>query len=257
MFYIDSHCHLTDKKYVGAKSVVENAEEAGVKIIVDAGWSYQSAICATENAEKFESVYCTVGIHPSESLIYTDDELLKLENRLSRKKCLAVGEIGLDYHYDGTDKPSQRELFEKQICLADKHKLPFVVHSRDSSRDMLDVLKTNKNKLSNGFLMHCFSESAEQAKNYLDLGAYFSFGGVITFKNCKKEDIVRAIPTDRILLETDSPYLAPEPLRGSVNEPKNVVLIYEKTARILNLKSEVLQELIADNFFALFKKASL
>lgn len=256
MFYIDSHCHLTSKNY-DTEAVVETAEDDGVKILVDVGWNYQSTADAVKNAEKFEGVWCACGIHPSESLIYTDDEILKIEDLLKNEKCIAVGEIGLDYHYDGTDKPSERELFEKQIYLADKHNLPFIVHSRDASSDMLEILKANKNKLKNGFLMHCYSESAEQAKNYLDLGAYFAFGGVITFKNSKKDDIIRSIPIDRLLFETDAPYMAPEPLRGSVNQPKNVVLVYKKAAQILNLDEEVLKQTVFDNFVAFFKKVRL
>lgn len=257
MFYIDSHCHLTDKRYESAKKVVEDSLNDDVKLLVDVGWSVDSTFLAKNNADKFQNVYFSAGIHPSECLTVTNEDFENITGFLSDEKCIAVGEIGLDYHYDGTDKEKQKRLFEDQIYLADKYKLPFIVHSRDASKDMLDVLLSNKNRLQNGFLMHCYSESKEQAFNYLDLGAYFAFGGVITFKNAKKDDIVKSIPLDRIMVETDSPYMAPEPLRGTLNVPKNVVYCYKKLAEICDVDIEVLKIKVAANFQCFFKKVSL
>lgn len=257
MFYIDSHCHLTDKRYENVEKVVEDSLNDGVKLLVDVGWSVDSTFLAKNNADKFQNVYFSAGIHPSESLTFKNDDLQRIQSFLTDEKCLAVGEIGLDYHYDGTDKEKQKQLFESQIYLADKYKLPFIVHSRDASKDVLDVLLANKNRLQNGFLMHCYSESKEQAFNYLDLGAYFAFGGVITFKNAKKDDIVKSIPIDRIMVETDAPYMAPEPLRGTLNVPKNVVYCYKKLAQICDVDIEVLKKVVAENFQRFFKKVAL
>lgn len=257
MHYIDSHCHLTDKRYEDAFKIVQAAKEKGVKTLVDVGWNTDSTSLACKNAEKFTNVYFTAGIHPSESLRYNDSSLSFMESFLKNEKCLAVGEIGLDYHYDDTDEKSQAELFESQIYLAHRYGLPIVVHSRDASKDVLDILTCNKNYLQNGFLMHCYSESREQAKNYLDLGGYFAFGGVVTFKNAKKEEIVISIPLDRILAETDAPYMTPEPFRGRINYPEYVVLVYEKLAKIYGVEKEYLTGRVKENFEAFFKKVRL
>lgn len=254
MFYIDSHCHLTDKRYSSPESVVKNAENEKVRLFIDIGWNYESTEGARRNAQNLDGVFYSAGIHPSESLKYTDEQLRGISCFLNDEKCVAVGEIGLDYHYDDTDKSSQKELFEKQILMANERNVPFIVHSRDASADMLDVLSLYKDKINNGFLMHCYSESKEQAKRYLDLGAYFAFGGVVTFKNSKKDDVVRSIPLNRLLAETDSPYMAPESFRGSLNEPKNVVYVYKKMAEILGADEEVLKRNLYDNFLRLFTK---
>ncbi len=254
-YYIDSHCHLTDKRYCSQIEVVKRANDSGVKTLVDIGWDETSTLQAKDNSETFACVYFSAGIHPSESLKSCDNR--PIEALLTHDKCVAVGEIGLDYHYEGFDKDRQKELFESQIYLADRYSLPIIIHSRDASKDMLDILNANKNRLTNGFLMHCYSESREQAKNYLDLGAYFAFGGVITFKNSKKDDIVRSIPIDRILAETDSPYMSPEPFRGSVNEPKNVVYVYKKLSELYGKTVEKTSETIKGNFLKFFKKVDL
>ncbi len=245
---------MTDSRYENVKEIIDACHASDVKTLVDVGWNTQSTIKAAKNAEEFACVYFSAGIHPSESLKTSDKDIKAVESFLTNPKCVAVGEIGLDYHYDDTDKKSQQKLFVAQLYLADKYKLPVIIHSRDASSDMLDILSENKNLLKNGFLMHCYSESKEQAKNYLDLGGYFAFGGVITFKNAKKDEIVKSIPKDRILAETDAPYMSPEPFRGRVNYPENVVLVYKKLAAIYGEVEESLNDLIFKNFKRFFKK---
>ncbi len=257
MFYIDSHCHLTDRRYDDVNKVVEECFYSDVKILVDVGWSGESTVLAAANAKKFENVYFSAGIHPSESLTDYSGDIETAKSLLNDEKCIAVGEIGLDYHYDGTDKLRQAELFERQIYLAKDYRLPVIVHSRDASKDMLDILSANRNYLQNGFLMHCYSESREQAFNYLDLGGYFAFGGVITFKNARKDEVVKSIPLDRVLAETDAPYMSPEPFRGTLNTPKNVTLCYKKLAEIYGVDIEFLKETIKENFKCFFKKVKL
>lgn len=257
MHFIDSHCHLTDTRYENVQTIIDACNASDVKTLVDVGWNTESTIKAAKNAEKFACVYFSAGIHPSESLKTSDEDIKVVESFLSSPKCVAAGEIGLDYHYDDTDKKSQQQLFEAQLYLADKYKLPVIIHSRDASSDMLDILSRNKNLLQNGFLMHCYSESKEQAKNYLDLGGYFAFGGVITFKNAKKDEIVKSVPKDRILAETDAPYMSPEPFRGRVNYPENVVLVYKKLAAIYGEDEESLTDIIYENFKRFLKKVSL
>lgn len=256
MCFIDSHCHLTDERFSPVEQTVNSAIKKGVTTLVDVGWSLSTTHKAMENAAKFNNVYFTAGIHPSEANGECFGNLKNLESYLTNKKCIAVGEIGLDYHYTPCDKARQAELFTYQIELANRFSLPIVIHSRDASCDMLNILTANKDKLGNGFLMHCYSESREQAFRYLDLGAYFAFGGVITFKNSKKEDIVKSIPMDRIMAETDGPYMSPEPFRGRINYPENVVLVYEKMASFFGLDKETLAKTIKENFLRFFKKVS-
>ena len=251
---IDSHAHLDDVKYGGIGAIMDNFKAAGGITLVDVGFDAESSIFAKKHADEF-GVWFAAGFHPQEADKNNDIGLI--EPLLTDKRCVAVGEIGLDYHYEPFDKARQKALFEAQIVLADKYGLPIIIHSRDASADMLDILKCNKAHLTNGFLMHCYSESKEQAKNYLDLGAYFGFGGAITFKNAKKDEVIRSLPVGRILPETDCPYMSPVPKRGEKNEPAYVTFVYDKLAEILCVDRGELETVLKDNFLNFFKKASL
>ena len=252
---IDAHAHLTDGRYSSARDVVEEFNAAGGEFVVDSGYDLKTSIAAADNAKNFPNVFFTCGFHPSEAAKYND--LSALTKLCKDEKCLAVGEIGLDYHYPDHSKQAQKELFVAQMRFAHEKRLPIVIHSRDCSADMLDVLTANRELLSDGFLMHCYSESREQAQNYLALGAYFSFGGVITFKNAKKEEIIRGLPIDRLLTETDSPYLTPEPFRGTLNSPSKVAFVCKKMAEILGLTVGEVEDITRRNFFAFYKKAAI
>lgn len=252
---IDSHSHLDGEKYGSVKKLLDNFRDEGGGVLIDIGYDADSSRLAKEHSKSFDGVYFAVGYHPQEADKTNDIGLI--EGLLTDDKCVAIGEIGLDYHYLPFDKQRQIELFTEQIRLADKCGLPIIIHSRDASADMLSTLKANRAYLNNGFLMHCFSESAEQAKNYLDLGAYFAFGGVITFKNAKKDGVIRSIPTDRLLAETDCPYMTPVPKRGEKNEPSYVKYVYDKMADILGVTRERLEDTIEDNFKRFFKKVEL
>ena len=250
---IDSHAHLCVDKYGAITPLIDNFVREGGVALIDVGCSKESIITAKENAEKYRLVYFSVGYHPE----YASDEFDFDLSFASHPKCVAIGEVGLDYHYEGYDKAKQAELFERQILFAKESGLPLIIHSRDASADMLSILKANKNHLTHGFLMHCYSESLEQAKNYLDLGGYFGFGGAITFKNSKRADLIKSLPIDRLLAETDSPYMAPTPYRGSLNEPAFVSLVYDKMAETLSVSRAVLEEQLKDNFTTFFKKVRL
>ncbi len=250
---IDTHAHLTSSTYMDNNGLIDGFLSVGGKLLVDIGYSLDSSKQVVENAKKSKYVYCAVGVHPDDAEKEFDNGLIA---RLSTyEKCIAIGEIGLDYHYDGYNKDKQIELFERQIEIADEVNLPIIIHSRDASKDMLDTLKTNKNHLKNGFLMHCYSESLEQSKNYLDLGGYFAFGGAITFKNSKRGEIIKSLPIDRLLFETDCPYMAPVPHRGEQNKPEFVRLVYDFSANLLGLDMDVLERQIEENFYKFFKKA--
>lgn len=258
--YIDVHCHLTGEEFEklgGVEAVISRAEEAGVSRMICAGFDLASSIKAAELADRFESVYFCAGFHPSELKKYKVGDLDEIERLCRQEKCVAVGEIGLDYHYD--DNPSkelQRELFIKQLELASRLNLPVVVHSRDAAQDTAELLEENAGLLKKGGLMHCYSYSPEMTERFTSLGLSFSFGGTSTFKNAKKvQESVLRIPAPLILSETDCPYLTPEPFRGAFpNEPKLVKEIVEKLAELKGLTLEEMQEQIKGNAARLFPK---
>ncbi len=258
--YIDAHCHLTGEEYEtlgGVEAVVRRATEAGVCRIVCSGFDLDSSIKAAELAERFESVYFCAGFHPSELKKYKEGDLEEIERLCKREKCVAVGEIGLDYHYDDNPpKEMQRELFLKQLELASRVGLPVVLHSRDAAQDTIELLEANAGLLKSGGLMHCYSYSPEMAERFQGLGLFFSFGGTSTFKNAKKvQESVRRIPAPFILSETDCPYLTPEPFRGTFpNEPSHVKEIVKKLAELKEKTIEEMQTQIRENAARLFPK---
>lgn len=255
---IDSHAHLNDKVFLGKQDErMKLASEQGISHIINIGWNYESSVDCKLLSEQYAGSTFTAGVHPSHCESVDNGLIDQLFALLKHEKAVAVGEIGLDYHYGKDNKQTQKQAFDAQIQLAHKAGLPFVVHSREASQDMTDILKSNRQNLSHGFLMHCYSESLEQAKIYLDMGAYFAFGGAITFKNAKKEDIIRYIPKDRLMCETDCPYMAPVPLRGSINHPANVSLVYKKMEEILGVCHEGFVSLVRENVKRFFFKIKL
>lgn len=255
MSYIDVHAHLCDARYNGdITEVLSSMKEAGVTRVINSGYDYISSRLSAELADKYDGLYFSVGVHPDESGTLDDDALENIKKLALNTKCVAIGEIGLDYHNFVYPKEVQYKAFERQMEIADELELPFVVHSRDASEEMLKFLKERKSLIKKGFLMHCYSESIESAKEYLKLGAYFSFGGVITFKNAKKDGIIASIPTDRLLSETDSPYLSPEPFRGTTNNPSRIPYIVKKLAEAKNISAHDMIVAINENADRLFFK---
>ena len=251
---IDSHAHLTDKAFVNDPDVLARAKVAGINTVVTLGWNIDSSEKCRELSERSEGVLFAGGVHPSDCKEFDNGVIARLFEIFKSEKCIALGEVGLDYHYDTNDFDLQKEVFKKQIEISCEAGLPFIVHSREASRDVVDII-TESDKLGlikKKFLMHCYSESKETAAIYLKHGAYFAFGGAVTFKNAKKEDIIRSIPIDRVLCETDCPYMAPVPLRGTVNEPANVRYVYEKLADVYGVATEKFVEIVRENFYNLF-----
>lgn len=262
---IDAHCHLTSEAEYessgGVRSVLEAAKAAGVETLIVSGYDLSSSVSACELAENNEGVFFCAGFQPEEiqkyetgeeNFSHAEEELKKL---LTHKKCVAVGEIGLDYHFpDNPSKAFQRKIFKRQIELAYHAALPVVIHSRDACADTLEILKEEREKLGKGFLMHCFSYSAETVAEFAALGAYFSFGGTLTFKKSEKTArAALAVPKDRILTETDSPYLSPEPRRGIFpNTPANVAYVTLRLAALRGEKEEELRAQILENAARLF-----
>ena len=258
---IDTHCHLNDKKLIYfTPSIIETMEEDRMKGFVCIGVDMETSNIAIRESEIFAPIYATVGFHPEYAGDYDEEVEKKLEKMLEHDKVIAVGEIGLDYYDDDVEvsRELQKEVFIKQLKLADRYNLPVVIHLRDAFKDAIDILKDNKQYLNNSGVIHCYSGSIESAKIFLDMGFYLSFNGVLTFKNAKKNvEVIKTLPLDRILVETDSPYLSPEPHRGKLNEPKNVNLVVDKMSEILEIDRETLVKQLNDNARRLFKKLKI
>lgn len=245
---IDTHAHYDDKKFDGIRDeLLLSLHENGVKKIITCAVDGASAKDALALADKFDFIYAAVGIHPENLESKTQlDEIRKLA---SHKKCVAIGEIGLDYYYTSDNKEEQKRVFESQIILANELGLPVIVHDREAHSDTLEIIKKHRPK----GVLHCFSGSAEMAAQIVKYGMYIGVGGVITFKNAKKmPDVIRAVPEDRLLLETDCPYLAPEPYRGALCHSGFIKLTAEKTAQILDTTLEDVLTFTAQNAEKLF-----
>ena len=253
--FIDTHAHLDDAKYSDKSAVVKAYETAGVNVVVNMGCDIKTSKESLALSERFNSVYFAVGFHPEYAEEFSEDGLKTLKELVKHEKCLAIGEIGLDYHYEGFDREKQGKAFLSQIALANDLGLPVSVHSRDATADTLELFKGNKELLKNGFIMHCFSGSKETAKEYLDLGGYLGFGGTVTFKNSVRvKEVAAYCPIDRLLTETDSPYLAPEPKRGTVNLPENIPIIAGFIANLRGIGTEELEIAVEKNAKRIFKK---
>ena len=258
--YIDAHCHLTGDDYEsvgGILQTVERAKRDGVGLMVCSGFDLDTSVEAKNLAERFDEVYFSAGFHPSELNKYREGDLDGIKALCLHEKCLAIGEIGLDYHFeDNPPKEVQRRLFVEQMELAEALDLPIVVHSRDAAQETLDILKDNRHLLGRGGLMHCYSYSAELTEEFLKLGFYFSFGGPCTFKNAKKVwESVQRIPASRILTETDCPYLTPVPFRGEFpNQPKNVAYVLSRLAELKQTDEAQMKAQIENNVKTLFHK---
>lgn len=252
--FVDVHAHLCDGKYGGEiERLVDAYREAKVELVINSGYNIESSQKVMQESEKFSDMYFSAGVHPDDAKTLDNRAIERLVGIARHRKCVAIGEIGFDFYWNKSTEEEQIFAFEKQMEIADELGLPFVVHSRDASEKTARFLKERKSLIKNGFLMHCYSESAEMAKIYQDLGGYFSFGGVITFKNAKKEEVIKSISKERLLTETDSPYLTPHPYRGQMNDPSKVVFVADKMAEILGLEKEEMQDIIYSNAKELFR----
>ena len=253
MLVIDSHCHLNDDSlFLKRKELIEEAYKDDVKIIICPSDSYKSSLRALLIAGEFENVYYAVGIHPSEVKNTTEEEYNDVK-KIKSKKLVAIGEIGLDFYWEKDEK--QRELqieaFKDQIRHANELKLPIIVHSRDAINETLKVLREVKPLY--GGVMHCYSGPKEMVKDFIDLGLYISFGGPLTFTNAKTpKEACLVTPLDRLLVETDSPYLSPHPFRGKENSPKQVRLVLKTLANIRDISEEEAARITSENAARLF-----
>ncbi|MCL1834766.1 MAG: TatD family hydrolase [Oscillospiraceae bacterium] len=251
--FFDTHAHYDDKRFDGDRDEVLGAmESAGVSLIVNAGSSMESSAAGLALADRFPFVYATVGVHPHDSKEMDDGSVDVLQELLRHPKAVAVGEIGLDYHYDFSPRDVQMTRFREQLELARFAGMPVVIHEREALRDTLDTIREFRD-LSG--VLHCFSGSWETARIILDMGWYLSFTGVITFKNARKAlDVVAKVPADRIMIETDCPYLSPEPVRGRRNSSLFLAHIAQKVAEVRGITVEDAAALTMENgkrFFGL------
>lgn len=247
---IDTHIHLYDDRYKDElNKIIEDAKLADVKKMLIVGYDYESSLEAVKLANDYEGFYAAVGIHPSEVGKPGNEDLGWIEDLLKEPKVIAIGEIGLDYYWDKSYKDLQKEVFIKQIEIANKHNLPISIHSRSASNDTFEILRDNPVR----GVLHCYSQSLELGREYVKLGYYLGIGGVLTFKNSKEiKDVVSEIDLKHMVVETDGPYLAPHPFRGKLNRPEYLSLVVEEIAKIKNMSVNDVKEILEKNTFDLF-----
>lgn len=253
---IDSHCHLTDERlYPIVDDIVKGLNANGIESVITVGYDLPSSTLGVDVARRYKEVYATVGMHPHDSRLMTAETYDIFRHLSADEKVVGIGEIGLDYHYDLSPRDVQQKVFEEQIELADSLRLPVALHVREAYEDTRKILENNKAKLSHGVLLHCYSGSAEMVKVFSKYDAFFAFGGPITFKNAVHNiEALRAVPLDRLLFETDAPYMTPVPFRGKTNEPKHTALVVKKAVEVLGVDENELIEKSNKNTKTLFYK---
>lgn len=244
----DSHAHLGDKQFADdLDAVLKRAAENGVSNILNVGYDLNASRISVELAHRYENIYAAVGIHPHDAMSVTEDTIAQLRRLAGHAKVLALGEMGLDYYRDLSPRIVQQEIFCSQISLAKELRLPIIVHDREAHQDTVDMLKREDADKVGGIL-HCFSGSWQVAKQVLDLGFYISLAGPVTFKNARRpQEIAKLVPVDRLLIETDCPYLAPQPRRGKRNEPGYVRYVAEHIAQLKKMPLEELAHITTLN----------
>lgn len=247
--FIDTHCHIFSEYYDDIDKVISECRDNNIDKIIVNGSNIKSNIEVMELANKYDIVYAAIGFHPTELDDFKEKYFRFLEENINNSKVVAIGEIGLDYHYDNTDKEKQIMVFRRQLDIANKYNKPIIVHSRDSIQDTYNILKQYKVKGG----IHCFSGSVEMAREFIKLGYKLGIGGIITYKNAKTiKEVVRDIDLSYILLETDSPYLTPSPYRGESNSPKYIPLIAEAIADIKDVSIVDISRVTTANAEAIF-----
>jgi len=250
--FIDTHCHLLKEYYEDIDAVICENRENGIQKIIISGCEADDMKESIAISEKYEDVYLSLGYHPSECGKVGDYQLEQLERLLKSSSVVALGEIGLDYYYGKENREEQMQLFEKQLVLAEKLSLPVVIHSRDATKDTIDILKRHHVR----GVIHCFSGSLETAMEYIKLGFFLGIGGVVTFKNSNLSQVIEKIDLSSIVLETDSPYLTPSPYRGEKNSSKYIPLIAQKIADVKQVSFDEVARVTTSNATSLFDFSS-
>lgn len=250
---IDSHVHLDDRRYDNDRDrIIKGLKSDGIELVLNIGADLQTSIASVSLAEKYDNVYAVVGVHPHSAKEVDDSTLEILKSFASRDKVVAIGEIGLDFHYDNSPRDVQRKWFRKQLELAKEVDLPVVIHSRDATQETFDIIKEAQDGKLRGVL-HCYSDSVEIALEYIKLGFYISLGGPVTFNNAKvPKEVAKEVPLDKLLIETDSPYLTPTPNRGKRNEPAYVRFVAAEIAELREMSFDDLVNATNKNTKELF-----
>lgn len=251
--FIDTHCHLFNEYYDNIDEIIKKCKDNNVKRIIVSGVDMKSNKEVLELVNKFDIVYGSIGFHPTELKEFSYDDLVWLEQHINDNKIVAIGEIGLDYHYDDTDKGKQIDILKRQLEIAKKHNKPIIIHSRDAIRDTYDMMKEYKLRGS----IHCYSGSVEMAREFTKLGYIIGVGGVVTYKNSRTlKEVVKETPLSYILLETDAPYLSPEPYRGKKNDSSNIGEIAKVIADLKNTSILEVSKVTTENAEDLFDFSS-
>ena len=246
----DSHCHLFyDEIFQDIDNVLIRSKNLGVNRFICVGTNINDSLLSLDISKKYENVYCSAGIHPHDSQNVDKDYIQQIELMMNSNKMIAVGEIGLDYFRNISSKKSQIKVFNELLQLADKIDKPVIFHNRDADEDVIEILSSYPNVTG---VSHCFSSTLSTAKKLLDIGYYISFSGNLTFKNSNLPSVAKYLPLDRLLVETDSPYLSPEPFRGKPNEPGRTRYVAEKLAEIHNTSFDTIVEQTTKNINKLF-----
>lgn len=250
----DTHTHINAEQFKeDLDEVIERAKEAGVANMVVVGFDRETIEEALKLIHTYDFLYGAIGWHPVDAIDMTEEDLKWIEELATHPKIVALGEMGLDYHWDKSPKEIQHEVFRKQIRLAKKLNMPIIIHNREATEDIIAILKEEKAETVGG-IMHCYSADLETAMACMDMNFFISFGGPVTFKNATlPKEVAKEIPLDRLLIETDCPYLSPHPYRGKRNEPARVKLIAEKIAELKEMSLEEIAAITTENAKRLFK----
>jgi len=244
----DTHCHLYEQYYDDITSIIKNAEYVGVNRFINNGCNDKTNKEILKLIEVYPNMYGALGIHPSDVENFKTEDLEFIEKNLRNKKIVALGEIGLDYYWTKDNKDLQKNIFERQLKLAETYQIPVIVHNRDATKDVLEILR----KFNVSGVIHSFSGSYETAMEFIKIGFLLGINGVVTFKNNKVKDVLTNISLDNIIIETDSPYLTPHPYRGDKNEPKNIGIIVEYLADYLHINRDEIVKITNQNIARVF-----
>ena len=255
---IDTHGHLSDSRYdLERDDILADMLAVGVEAIVDSGTSLINSMDTVANATHYANVFCEIGVHPGNVDEYHSSQLDTFRDMAKQPKVIGVGEIGLDYHYEGYDRDLQMRVMRELIEFSHTVSLPVTIHVREAYQDALSVLKDMRGYLTNGVRLHCYSGSREMLREFDKFDCYYSFGGVVTFSNFRHQDVVRAVPRDRLLLETDCPYLTPVPMRGKTNYPMYLPYVAGEIARVLQMDIEDIDHLTTTNAHTLYERLKI
>ena len=253
---VDSHCHLNFPQFKeNLDKVIDRASQAGVINMLTISIKLNDAKTLRQITKKYPQIYHSIGVHPHECKNYQEVTVKELIDYANDPKCIGIGETGLDFYYENSPKEIQKNLFSIHIETSRKLNLPLIIHTRNADKETIEIIEKEMKKGEFKGLIHCFSTGEELAKKAIDLGLYISISGIITFKNSNNlRDIVKKLPIDRLLVETDSPYLAPEPYRGKCNEPSYVKNTANYISNLLNMPFSIFCNKTTENFYKLFKK---